>query len=58
MESNKSNVELIDKFIENEHKSKLWTIISVSLDIIIAVGLRVQVPVGVVSVRHRTKDRA
>ena len=36
MESTTSNVELIDKFIENEHKSKRWTMLSVSLFTLLA----------------------
>lgn len=37
MESKSSNIEIIDKFIENEHKSRLWTILSVSLFLLMAV---------------------
>ena len=36
MESKTSNVELIDKFIENEHKSKRFTILSVGLFMLMA----------------------
>ena len=36
MENKTSNIELIDKFIENEHKSKVWTIVSVSLFLLMA----------------------
>ena len=36
MENENKNIDLIDKFIENERKSKWWTIISVSLFLLMA----------------------
>ncbi|HMC99805.1 MAG TPA: hypothetical protein VKH37_06625, partial [Ferruginibacter sp.] len=36
METTKSNVELIDNFIENERKSKTWTILIVTLFVLLA----------------------
>ncbi len=36
MDNKTSNIELIDKFIDNERRSKMWTIISVSLFLLMA----------------------
>lgn len=36
MENTAKNIELIDKFIENQRKSKMWAIISVSLFLVMA----------------------
>lgn len=37
MENATKNIELIDKFIENQRRSKLWTIISVAIFVVMAV---------------------
>lgn len=37
MENATNNIELIDKFIENQRRSKLWTIISVGIFVVMAI---------------------